>query len=513
MFENKVGRPTNEILRKRRIFKLIILAIFIIAIIALYFITKSQKEETIKYTILFNSNGGSKVEKQIIEKGQLAIQPKAPEKEEHYFLGWYIGETLYDFSLPVNNNLTLNAAWEKIKEDTVLVTFDSVGGTNIESQIIKKGDRIVLPVSPTKEKSEFLGWYNNDVKFDFNQIINENLVLKAKWKELVTKTTTKKTTKKANDETTKKKETTTKKDVETTTSKKIKISPVNISFVEYRSNGDIRFEYDEYKSINDAVTSISGYEIFRSETQNGNYVAIADSAMTYAYTSGVIDTTKPYYYRVKAYKFTASGKQYGDFGNYIYVPPRVGAPENVSLKGRYNSESTIGTMSITYNTTGADQYILYTGSKDDSSSYVEQKRSTNGSLNSSWKTEGKYYKIVSKKSGSNYVMYSYPNKGYYIPNLAPIKLTATEKNVSNGNNTFTTYTTFNWNSVPNIDRYELGTYSNYNCQGYGYISIDKTLTTYTDKIKSSYARIIARKIGSYYNIESASACVQITSAN
>lgn len=71
------------------------------------------------YTITFESNGGSKVETQVIEKGSLVIEPKAPIKEGYNFCGWYIDKDLtklYDFSQVVTSDMILYAKWEIIDE-------------------------------------------------------------------------------------------------------------------------------------------------------------------------------------------------------------------------------------------------------------------------------------------------------------------------------------------------------------------------------------------------------------
>ena len=47
------------------------------------------------------------------------------------------------------------------------VTFDSNGGTPIESQTVKHGEKIIKPVDPVREGSTFLGWYYNDELWSF----------------------------------------------------------------------------------------------------------------------------------------------------------------------------------------------------------------------------------------------------------------------------------------------------------------------------------------------------------
>ena len=73
-----------------------------------------QLAEPERYTVTFESNGGSEVEQQIVEEGMNAVEPEAPVKEGYTFVGWYADATLtraYDFSAPIAADLTLYAAW------------------------------------------------------------------------------------------------------------------------------------------------------------------------------------------------------------------------------------------------------------------------------------------------------------------------------------------------------------------------------------------------------------------
>lgn len=64
---------------------------------------------------------------------------------------------------------------------SIKVTFDSHGGTEVESLKIKKGETIEEPDKPLKEGYEFIGWYYDGKKFDFSKKIDENIELEAKW--------------------------------------------------------------------------------------------------------------------------------------------------------------------------------------------------------------------------------------------------------------------------------------------------------------------------------------------
>ena len=58
------------------------------------------------YTITFNTNGGSDVANQQVEEDSLVILPPSPTKAGHTFDGWD-----YDFTKPVDGEVTINAKW------------------------------------------------------------------------------------------------------------------------------------------------------------------------------------------------------------------------------------------------------------------------------------------------------------------------------------------------------------------------------------------------------------------
>lgn len=68
-------------------------------------------------------------------------------------------------------------------EKVFTVTFDSQGGTAVESQVIAWGEKAFEPIPPTKEcKCEFDGWYLGDEKWSFvGYTVTEDITLTAKW--------------------------------------------------------------------------------------------------------------------------------------------------------------------------------------------------------------------------------------------------------------------------------------------------------------------------------------------
>ena len=67
-----------------------------------------------KYKVTFDSAGGSSIDAQSVIEGDQAKRPAIdPTKPGWLFDGWFIGNTAYDFSIPVTGKVTLTAHWSK----------------------------------------------------------------------------------------------------------------------------------------------------------------------------------------------------------------------------------------------------------------------------------------------------------------------------------------------------------------------------------------------------------------
>ena len=67
------------------------------------------------------------------------------------------------------------------------VSFNTNGGSTIESQSVKSGEKAKSPEPPEMEGYTFDGWYSDDAlteKFDFAEKITKNITLYAKWTEI-----------------------------------------------------------------------------------------------------------------------------------------------------------------------------------------------------------------------------------------------------------------------------------------------------------------------------------------
>ena len=106
------------------------------------------------YTVTFQSEGGSEVASQIRANAP-AARPADPTKEGHTFIGWYNGESEWNFETPVTEKLTLTAKWQ-INRYTI--TFDTAGGSEVAPITQDYGTTITAPANPTKTGYTFAGW-------------------------------------------------------------------------------------------------------------------------------------------------------------------------------------------------------------------------------------------------------------------------------------------------------------------------------------------------------------------
>ena len=93
--------------------------------------------------------------KQIVQKGETAIEPDVPSKQGYQFTDWYLDDTKYDFNAAVTGNMTLTAKWTA---NSYTITFDTDGGSAIDPITQGYDTTINAPAAPTKTGYTFMGW-------------------------------------------------------------------------------------------------------------------------------------------------------------------------------------------------------------------------------------------------------------------------------------------------------------------------------------------------------------------
>lgn len=109
-----------------------------------------QTPQVVKYNVVFNSDGGSAVSTQVVTAGAKATMPQNPTRTGYKFVGWMLNGGTYDFNTPVNNNITLTAAWELIPvPDVYTVKMGLIDGdeTSTERKVIVYKNNIEITAS------------------------------------------------------------------------------------------------------------------------------------------------------------------------------------------------------------------------------------------------------------------------------------------------------------------------------------------------------------------------------
>ena len=127
---------------------------------------------TNKYTITFDTNGGSEIAPITQDYGTQITAPDNPTRKGYTFKGW-------DKEIPKTmpaENITVKAQWE-INQYTI--AFDTNGGSEIAPITQDYGTEITAPDNPTRKGYTFKGW-DKEIP---ETMPAENITITARWKD------------------------------------------------------------------------------------------------------------------------------------------------------------------------------------------------------------------------------------------------------------------------------------------------------------------------------------------
>ena len=133
-------------------------------------ITVKAQWEVNQYTITFDTNGGSEIAPITQDYGTEITAPDNPTRKGYTFKGW-------DKEIPETmpaENITVKAQWE-VNQYTI--TFDTNGGSEIAPITQDYGTEITAPDNPTRKGYTFKGW---DKEIPRTMPV-ENITVKAQW--------------------------------------------------------------------------------------------------------------------------------------------------------------------------------------------------------------------------------------------------------------------------------------------------------------------------------------------
>ena len=134
--------------------------------------TVKAQWEINQYTIAFDTNGGSEIAPITQDYGTEITAPANPTRKGYTFKGW-------DKEIPKTmpaENITVKAQWE-INQYTI--TFDTNGGSEIAPITQDYGTEITAPANPTRKGYTFKGW-DKEIP---ETMPAENITITARWKD------------------------------------------------------------------------------------------------------------------------------------------------------------------------------------------------------------------------------------------------------------------------------------------------------------------------------------------
>lgn len=130
-----------------------------------------------RYTVKFDSDGGSKVADKKVIENQTVSAPSKPTKDGFVFEDWYLNDKKFDFKTKITEDITLKAKWQELAKYTV--TFDSDNGNENIVKTVTEGETVSAPSNPTKSGYTFKEWQLNGSKYDFKSKVTSDITLKA----------------------------------------------------------------------------------------------------------------------------------------------------------------------------------------------------------------------------------------------------------------------------------------------------------------------------------------------
>jgi hypothetical protein len=295
------------------------------------------------------------------------------EKEGHTFTGWNTskdgtGEFIEEgqaFEVK-SENIQLHPNWVINKYDII---FNSNGGDKLESIEVEWNNKIPKPKGIEKKDHIFVNWYKDEnfkEEWDFEKnLVTEDINIYAKWIA-------------------------------------IPKAPQGLSA---KTGG-----YDQIDLSWKGINGVTGYEVHRSESSDGEYKKVADVEST-SYKDKGRTYDKTYYYKVKAYTIDGEAEAYGDLSGSSSAKAMLLTPNNFTAKRQQSNK-----MEVSWNTSvGATGYEIYKASS--ASGNFEYLANTNKTSYTDTKgawSKGNYYKVRSyRKSGDKNVYSEFTSvKGY-----------------------------------------------------------------------------------------------------
>ncbi len=158
-------------------------------------VSQTKMVGLIQHMVTFDPNGGKLAEgtdsSVMVSDGDPVAEPADPSRSNYTFEGWYLGNTPYNFSSAVTEDITLTAHWQKKGSSGTnyyTLTYESNGGTAYKAEQYKPGTVVTLDKQPLREGYTFTGWYaDKDCSSQISSIkMDSSKTVYAGWKKTET---------------------------------------------------------------------------------------------------------------------------------------------------------------------------------------------------------------------------------------------------------------------------------------------------------------------------------------
>jgi len=145
-----------------------------------------NKGESVTVTFNYNYEGAPSARTETVEYDDIVDEPTSPKRVNYRFTGWFkdaAATQAFDFEEALTADVTVYAGWQLTH---VVLSFDSNGGSVVESVTLEVGGTATQPTNPTKEGNLFSGWFTDSAAttaFDFATPINADTTVYAGWTE------------------------------------------------------------------------------------------------------------------------------------------------------------------------------------------------------------------------------------------------------------------------------------------------------------------------------------------
>ena len=123
--------------------------------------------------------------------------PEDPQKEGQIFVGWYFDKDVWQkpftanslLDTPLTSDIRVYARFVDEGDESLqaTLTFNSMGGTEVDDLSIPNGAKPTQPKEPTYDGFYFCGWYtypDYQTPFNFDEPLTKNTTVYAKWAQV-----------------------------------------------------------------------------------------------------------------------------------------------------------------------------------------------------------------------------------------------------------------------------------------------------------------------------------------